>query len=1634
MITLENIKNNIAPENVELQQLIHTLTEDNYVEKIRKLTYSQKLSLLIDIYDGELDELFTKDKNFMTRFKYGYSYNELLAKGLLSKEELDTYFNVDQIYKECENDPEKLTNILSTLDYFEFAYQLKSNILNKFFSNDKIIDLITKNDNDAFEKLMNGLNTNKIKDTVVNNEKLQNKYIDYIIDSLNSTNKSLNTYLIPNLPDKIKDEIISRINKDVDIKNIETSKFEQLVYTFTNSNDINSQKRLEGLISNDYTIFKEKSDDFFNIFMNKVNSPEIVKKILEDEGCKEKLFKNQRNAEKLLSKDIGIDNIKNIIENLEEKIFISDVSKDAQEYILTNYSNFTDKVFLNNVQKLDESVINLIVNNKDAIQFLNSKDLVECYEAGKLKDKQIIIDKLMDESSFYIRADTIPKDILDSLDKDQRITIFKGLSDDGLFNTMKLTDDPILKAVANQKVENTLEKKLNINESTYYIADETQKGEILEQLNINNLVKLYVSTKDNKILDYLLNSEEKMKDISNSYVQDLLQNVDESQFNRIVKNIDKHTIINCTLNSDKYPQMSSKLSEYRNSILNEDITLYRELDSYSLHTIFKDKNVDEQQKILSVLKSENLIDIYSTIKDNNLKNKSIEYLINNLKEDNYISSFTNISSYLEKIPIDKANEIINNLSLNNKIELYGDLYENKSELANNILENIKNNVENDYIRDDKYFYFNFNTILKKLDENDRKELLDYISINNLIPLYNKNNENSTEIKNVIVSKYQDNITKVSKLPTHTIQNFLENIPNDDAEKVYRYNIDYINNNYDIKNSKLNEIISNNNITEQLQIMKILDNNMYQGQNREKIDYLLSKNQYVLRSLNLEMLSDEFKDYNIDLLEKLSRYPEIQHNLISQKDSSNLANFNMMINNLVEGNSIEKTLPTISNLYNEVFVNENNKDVLNLLDDKINVAQAENLKEYLLRNRLLLYGQLAPEDVITPEITKKEDIYNYTENLYKKCDEIFYNSSDIEERKNALCTRFLGMSYNEMKLMYKSYADGITSLEDKSSTPYKNSIYMMTTLLAIEKNETLNDVYDEFSKKRGEISRESAMILEGNMKECIAKEISNSLYKVNNENQTSIDNFRQELNNCENKNEFDMSKVPIIHLDDDFKLLVHSTAAYGKMEHINSNYLDSWNNSDRTKNHGICCSMIADDYLGTAKIKDVLLGFDNIAPTSLQYEAPYDLYTENDKLHTSANRKTKYLNSTNMINNTRHTHNEIDIERTDSQGNTEFNNIQPSYVIVFDDMDEELKNNALKCAIDFKIPVLEINKEQCANKNAQKIDSIMEEFEKNGNLSLVKDIMVKHENNRSGLRLERPDLVEKYFPTEKVNNLINKTISDIVQSKEKNDISLEEYQRELKYMYSIIKLEEDKFDVTNETVARINTIDIDTLKFKFDINKNCSYYTEKVSKIDNVLQEGMGISLDTEEIKNINEVKREALEISKSEKTDYEIDSFERKTLYTNRLINNLDLEDNEKALIFAAQKYELLNSNEKKEFLNKNNVKSMNRNDRVLTTALEILDIEDDPVKLEISKIKHRITDKEYESVSNIVNVIKNSRSIELGEFEKLDLNEKQKNDIENLKTIIDQQYSSYENKKRNEVQQNDDIKRRFNENSNPVI
>ena len=38
------------------------------------------------------------------------------------------------------------------------------------------------------------------------------------------------------------------------------------------------------------------------------------------------------------------------------------------------------------------------------------------------------------------------------------------------------------------------------------------------------------------------------------------------------------------------------------------------------------------------------------------------------------------------------------------------------------------------------------------------------------------------------------------------------------------------------------------------------------------------------------------------------------------------------------------------------------------------------------------------------------------------------------------------------------------------------------------------------------------------------------------------------------------------------------------------------------------------------------------------------------------------------------------------------------------------------------------------------------------------------------------------------------------------------------------------------------------------------------------------------------------------------------------------------------------------------------------------------------------------------------------------------------LKTIIDQQYSSYENKKRNEVQQNDDIKRRFNENSNPVI
>ena len=123
-------------------------------------------------------------------------------------------------------------------------------------------------------------------------------------------------------------------------------------------------------------------------------------------------------------------------------------------------------------------------------------------------------------------------------------------------------------------------------------------------------------------------------------------------------------------------------------------------------------------------------------------------------------------------------------------------------------------------------------------------------------------------------------------------------------------------------------------------------------------------------------------------------------------------------------------------------------------------------------------------------------------------------------------------------------------------------------------------------------------------------------------------------------------LEVIEIESDFELLVHSTDAYGSMEMINDNYFDSWNYSDRTANHGICASFISNSNLGTARVrgKGVLFGFVNLNENSITTMAPYDIVSKNQDIQTTSRHPAMFTDTKDLASYTRHTHNELVLER------------------------------------------------------------------------------------------------------------------------------------------------------------------------------------------------------------------------------------------------------------------------------------------------------------------------------------------------------------------------------------------------------
>lgn len=626
-----------------------------------------------------------------------------------------------------------------------------------------------------------------------------------------------------------------------------------------------------------------------------------------------------------------------------------------------------------------------------------------------------------------------------------------------------------------------------------------------------------------------------------------------------------------------------------------------------------------------------------------------------------------------------------------------------------------------------------------------------------------------------------------------------------------------------------------------------------------ITKLYSDNQYLFSTFNPNIMADELFQFDYKFISTISKYTEIEK-LISDKLVENQriieannreipVEFNLAQQSHIERYGAPKKLPPIdSKICGKAFLNMlhtiDNIDptatigyindfaeitnlegvggdvfgFLRLKDDArpfsrfvVNACNGLDLntitqEQWVILTKKFMHDLDNPKisNYISVEINSIDDINTYDARRRNKIDNIFVNAitdRNLEQAINAYLNKYFDMDIDKAKDLIASYGSGLDGINNEKYATQVEVINKIRKILDTKNLQELTGLYQNGK----EMSFEETIRFNNSLNKMYGNSLSQTV--------SAYQNFPQR-----NSTRLGFpTDVKVIEPPEEFILLVHSTDAYGKMQLIDDNYKKSWNDSERTRNHGICCSLISNDYLGTAEIRDVLLGFGDLTDASLIKSAPYDIYSSNDQINISSLRKSKFLSPRQIINNTRHGHNESVIERREldekkiSNGNI---NTQPSYVVVFNDMNDELKQKAIKCSRDFGIPIVYLDREKIVKNESDKIDEMIGEFNKEKDptkkIAMFSEIYLKHENNRCGLAHSSEELHAK-FNSGRIDVALDSLVTELIAEKNKTH-NYTAYSENVLKLVDILKREENKFITVYEEGAKAVTPDIDSKKY------------------------------------------------------------------------------------------------------------------------------------------------------------------------------------------------------------------------------
>lgn len=586
-----------------------------------------------------------------------------------------------------------------------------------------------------------------------------------------------------------------------------------------------------------------------------------------------------------------------------------------------------------------------------------------------------------------------------------------------------------------------------------------------------------------------------------------------------------------------------------------------------------------------------------------------------------------------------------------------------------------------------------------------------------------------------------------------------------SEYFERYNLD----DEEIQNKKeelfryVNSLAGKENYNEFLNVESYhysrLIKNFYSDKVYETFNQIYDSNHNVLKTLTPELFNEEtLNKLDYSLIEFYSRYVNYTSYNEIFKDKNKTDIFIDVYNRLKKLKTYpEEDLLRIISVIKKSNIDYESMDV-GSIDKLISISQSN-------------------EDV---QFYNMESFSNYDQTIKDKSREVIELSiASRRQLLDALGKRFFNLSYNEMKDYVIKYGEDLNyfldqyeekqdlTVEEQREFSALKTIRNLKEILEIKDKDAIRNTYHILDKDEefSDIDFTGRIVLDENVKRVFAKDYLKDLYEPKESDKRIIDGVE-------------------VYSPKEFNMFVHVVGAYSNFklvdqEHPEKSAVEAWNSNENKQSHIMCTSYIRNTNLSYAKIdkhdekkglikgiknifskrnekKDIILGFKVINQDAIQMSSSADIAIVTNEIESQkAFRNYTFRTADNLSNCTRIMYNEVDIERRLADNRT--NNIQPSYVICFDEITEESR----KVAKDFGIPIIYLDNREIAERESIKLNEMFKEYDKTKDAKLLKRIIVQYQNNITSFSFRRKDLIQEFFNADDMNNKVRQIIENLV---------------------------------------------------------------------------------------------------------------------------------------------------------------------------------------------------------------------------------------------------------------------------------